>query len=139
MARIILISCVSKKLSEKAKAKYLYISPLFKYNLAYAKQLAADNIFILSAKYGLVNLDDEIAPYNQTLNNMKIEERKKWSDKVLNQLKIVADLEKDEFIFLAGEKYRKYLLNHIKNYKIPLKGLGIGKQLGFLKKKTGTF
>ena len=67
---------------------------------------------------------------------MKDEEIKKWADKVLEILKKQTDLERDEFVFLAGEKYRKYLIPEIKNYKIPLQGLGIGKQLKFLKENT---
>lgn len=131
-----LISCVSKKLDNKAKACELYISPLFKFNLKYAGRLGADRIFILSAKYGLVGLNEEIETYNQTLNNMKNDEIKAWAEKVLQKLNNVADLKKDEFIFLAGERYRKFLVPHIVNYKIPLKGLGIGKQLKFLKENT---
>ncbi len=37
--KIVLISCVSKKLAHRAKAKELYISTLFKLNLKYATQL----------------------------------------------------------------------------------------------------
>jgi hypothetical protein len=134
--KIVLISCASKKLKKKAKVKNLYFSPLFKLNLKYAKSLRADKIFVLSAKYGLLNLNEEIEPYNLTLNEMSEKEIKEWASKVLNQLKKEADLEKDEFIFLAGEKYRKFLLPDIKNYKTPTKGMGIGKQLQFLKQKT---
>ncbi len=54
MKQIVLISCVSKKLNAKSKAKDLYISPLFKKNLKYATSLNPDETFILSAKYGLV-------------------------------------------------------------------------------------
>ncbi len=67
--KIALISCVSKKLTTKAKAKAkeLYISTLFKLSLKFAFKIKSDNIFILSAKYGLLELEDEISPYNQTL------------------------------------------------------------------------
>jgi len=41
-------------------------------------------------------------------------------------------LDKEEFVFLAGNNYRKFLLPRIKNYKIPMLGLGIGKQLKWL-------
>ena len=133
MGKIVLISCVSKKFSIKSLAKDMYISPLFKYNLEYAKSLDFDNIFILSAKYGLLNLDEEIEPYNETLNSKNIKERKEWARIVLEKLKYKVDLDKDEFIFLAGEKYREFLIPYLKNYKIPLEGLGIGKQLGLLK------
>jgi hypothetical protein len=134
--KIILMSCVSQKLSHKARAKELYISPLFKLTLKYANSLKPDKIFILSAKHGLISLDEEIEPYNLTLNNLKEQERKEWAEKVLINLKQQADLKEDEFIFLAGEKYRKHLLPHLTNYKIPMKGLGIGKQLQFLKNAT---
>ncbi len=134
--RIILVSCASKKLPYKARAEKLYSSSLFKLNLKYALSLNPDKIFILSAKYGLLNLDEEIEPYNETLNKFSDKEIKLWADKILIELRKTADLEKDEIIFLAGEKYRRYLIPQIKNYKIPLKGLGIGKQLKFLKENT---
>ncbi len=136
MRKIVLISCVSVKLSRKAKAEELYISPLFKYGLAYAKTLQPDKIYILSAKYGVLELDKIIEPYNTTLNTMSSKEIKEWSEKVLIQLKEKIDLNSDKIIFLAGDNYRKYLIPHIKNYTVPLKGLGIGKQLKFLKEKS---
>lgn len=135
MVKIVLISCVSSKVANRAKAKDLYVSPLFKYNLRYAHTLNPDKIFILSAKYGLVDLEQELDPYNQTLNTMKSIQIKSWAERVLGDLRKEVNLNNDEIIFLAGSRYRKYLMPHIKNYKIPLKGLGIGKQLQFLKDK----
>ncbi len=134
--KIVLISCSSKKLENKTKAKDLYVSNLFKLSLKYAKSLNSDKIFILSAKYGLLDLEQEIEPYNLTLNNMKDEEIKEWADKVISELKNETSLENDEFVFLAGEKYRRYLLSEVKNYSIPMQNLGIGKQLKFLKENT---
>ena len=130
--KIALISCASKKADKKSRAKDLYNSPLFKLNLSYAAKIA-DKTFILSAKYGLLELEQEIEPYNLTLNNMKDEDIKEWASRVLEQLKQKANLESDEFIFLAGEKYRRHLVSNLKNYKVPMQGLGIGKQLKFLK------
>ncbi len=136
MAKAVLISCVSSKLDRRAKAKDLYVSPLFKYNVKYASSLNPDKIFILSAKYGLVDLEQELEPYNETLNTMKSIQIKSWAERVVNALKKEVNLDNDEIIFLAGDKYRKYLIPHIKHYKIPLQGLGIGKQLQFLKNKV---
>jgi len=132
MAKIILISCVSKKLNQKSKAQDLYISPFFQKNLQYAKSLNPDKIFILSAKYGLLRLNEEVEPYEKTLNKMTSNEIREWANSVLDQLQKVSDLNKDELIFLAGNNYRKFLLPHINNYKIPMIGLGIGKQLKWL-------
>ena len=136
MKRIVLISCVKEKLDHKSKAEDLYVSPYFQKNLQYAKSINPNNIFILSAKYGLLRLEEEVEPYNKTLNKMPIKEVKEWADCVLNQLKKVSDLNNDEFIFLTGEKYRKFLIPHIKNYKIPMSGLRIGEQLQWLKENT---
>ena len=134
--RIVLISCVSQKLPHRAKAKDLYISTLFKLNLRYAEKLNPDGVYILSAKYGLLNLEQEINPYEQTLNNMRANEVKWWANQVIEQIKKICVIEETEFVFLAGEKYRKYLLPHLNNVQIPLKGLRIGEQLQMLKTLT---
>jgi hypothetical protein len=129
MKKIVLISCVSKKRPVKSKARDLYISPLFRKNLKYALKLKPDQIFILSAKYGLVSLEEEIEPYDLTLNTMSANEVKDWSKGVLSDLANEADLEEDLFIFLAGAKYRKYLVGHLTHFEVPFEGLPIGKQL----------
>ena len=135
MAKIVLISCVSKKLNHKSKAQDLYVSSLFQKNLRYAKLLNPDKIFILSAEYGLLSLNEEVEPYDKTLNKMSSNEIKEWANSVIIQLQKVSDLDNDEFLFLAGDNYRKFLLPHIKDYKIPMLGLGIGKQLKWLTEK----
>ena len=129
MKKIVLISCVSQKRAYRSKAKDLYISTLFKKNLAYAQRLNLDAIYILSAKYGLLDLETEIDPYNLTLNTMSASEIRSWADNVIQQLSQVANLNDDHFIFLAGMKYRKYLLPHLRSYEIPLEGMRIGEQL----------
>ena len=133
--KIVLISCVKRKLTHPAKAKDMYISNLFKKLFAYAQLLNPDLMFILSAKYGLLKLDEVIEPYELTLNNMRIKDRKEWSNNVLKKLKKHTDLENDNFVFLAGERYREFILPYIKHYEIPLQGLGFGPQLSWLKKR----
>jgi hypothetical protein len=135
MKKIVLLSCVSKKRQHKTKAGDLYdVSLWFKLALRYARNQNPDAIFILSAKYGLLDLDTEIEPYNITLNRMTSAQRKEWANGVAAQLKEKADVKNDHFIFLAGQKYRENLVGHIGYYRIPMVGLGIGKQLQFLKR-----
>ncbi len=138
MKRIVLISCVKTKLDHPAKAEDLYISDLFKKNLAFAKKLKPDYIFILSAKYGLMKLNDRIAPYEKTLNNIPVRERRAWSSAVISELIKYTDLNHDEFIFLAGNKYREFLIPQMRNYSIPFEGLSFGNQLKALKKALGS-
>jgi cytoplasmic iron level regulating protein YaaA (DUF328/UPF0246 family) len=136
MSTIILISCVGKKLQQKTETQNLYISTLFKKSLKYAKSLKPDKIYVLSAEYGLLDLNQKIEPYDKTLNKMSSNEIRKWANSVLDQLQKVASLDKDNFIILAGNNYRKFLLPHIKNYKVPLLGLTIGKQFKWLNDNT---
>jgi hypothetical protein len=136
MRNIVLISCVNKKLDRKSTVENIYISSLFKKNLTYAKSLNPSEIYILSAEHGLLKLTDEIEPYNKTLNKMSVNERKEWSKVVVSQLKSLADLKNDQFTFLAGDKYRKYLLTELEHIKIPMQGLKIGEQLQWLTKQN---
>lgn len=78
---IAFISCVKTK---QNKAQDMYISDLFKKSLKYAKQ-HADKIYILSAKYGLLKLDEIIYPYEKTLNGLSEYEKKEWAYKVFKQ------------------------------------------------------
>lgn len=130
--KIVLISCVSKKKDSASRASDLYTSALFIKSLNYARKQNPDMIFVLSALYGLVPIDQFIDPYNKTLNEMSSKENLEWAGGVINSLKESCDLENDEFIFLAGNNYRKNLIPKIKKYRIPMLGLAIGKQLQFL-------
>ena len=132
--KIALIACCKSKAEQRCSAKDLYISPLFKGSYAFAKKLGADKIFILSAKHFLVSEDEELEPYNTTLNNMKSEDIREWAEEVKRGLREKTDVEHDEFIILAGEKYRKYIVDILKHKTVPLQGKGIGKQLSYLKK-----
>lgn len=133
MSKIVLLSCVKSKRSQRSKASELYTSTLFTKAFAYAKSLNPDEIFILSAEHGVLELDDEIEPYEKTLNNMNISARREWANMVLEQLKTKTDINNDEFVFLAGNNYRSFLVPHIKHYSVPMEGLQIGKQLQWLK------
>jgi hypothetical protein len=141
--KIVLVSCVAKKaeIAEDAllPAKELYVSPLFQKAYAYAESLEPDYIFILSAKHGLLEPDERICKYNESLYSKNAKERTKWADNVLQSLKDKGiDLQNDEVTFLAGKVYCKHLLGpgKIENYHLAYKGLtGIGYILSFLNSK----
>ena len=135
METVVLLSCVKKKLDVPAIAKEIYISDFFQKAFKYAQSLRPDKIFILSAKYQLLSPERMIEPYELTLNNMGVAERRKWANQVIEQLRNQADLENDKFVFLAGQKYREFLVPEINNFEVPMQGLQIGKQLGWLKRE----
>lgn len=136
MKQIVLISCSSKKLPHKARARDLYCSPLFNLSYKYATSINPDEIYILSAKHGLLDPSKEIEPYDVSLISMPAAEIREWAARVLEDLRKKSNPEKDNFIFFAGKKYRKYLTPHLEHYEVPMRGLPIGKQQEYLKKAT---
>ena len=134
-----LISCTKSKQNYSCTAKELYSkSDLFRKEYRFAKTFA-DKIYILSAKHGLVDENEVLTPYNQTLCGAKVNIKKEWSEMVLHQMEQTFDLNYDELIFLAGRNYTAYLIPTLRekyNAKIilPLENVGsIGKQKQYLK------
>jgi hypothetical protein len=109
-------------------------STLFKKAIKYIEHQDYDDWFVLSAKYGLLRQDEQIEPYDLTLNKMKASERKTWSDIVLKQIDNL-QMNLSQIDFYAGIKYREYLIPDFKQKgikcNIPLQGKGIGEQLQF--------
>ncbi len=133
MKKVVLLSCGKSKLNHASPASALYVGDLFKKSLAYAESLRPDAIFILSAKHGLLELDQVIEPYEMTLNKMKKEDRLKWSQGVLSRLFQTTDFRDSEYVFLTGAKYRENLVPHLHRVSVPMEGMSFGQQLGWLK------
>jgi hypothetical protein len=119
MSKIVLISCAKSQLGGTHCAIDIYKpSLLYSMSLAYAKTLKPDKIFILSSKHGLLEADEKIEKYDVPLKKPKF-----WTNRVLDKLKQVSDIQQDEFVLLASIPYYKYLKTHLKNYNIPMEGL----------------
>lgn len=133
---IVFLSCVKSKQNKKCAAKDMYVSDLFKKSYEYAKQLNPRKIYILSAKYGLLELEDIIEPYELTLNAMTEKQQKLWAYKVIKQCRQKNIEFSEKAIFLCGKNYRKYIINKFNTANAPLKNMGIGRQLQFYKQNT---
>lgn len=129
---IVFISCVKTKLPYEEMAKNLYCSNYFKTCYKYAEFLKPDNIYILSAKYGLLEPNDLIEPYELTLNKMSIKERKQWAEKVIGQLKNKNVSFNQKAVFLCGNKYNQFLKNKFVEYETPLCNMGFGYQIQYM-------
>ncbi len=79
---IVLISCVKSKQTKPAPAGELYTSTWFRSALAYARSSSPDVILILSAKHGILGLDQTVAPYDSTLSNAGVSTRRQWAQSV---------------------------------------------------------
>ena len=138
MSNIVLIACSNNKLKTKMKtqARYLYKGTEFRYSLIYAEEkIKPDKIFILSAKYGLLNLVDEIDYYNYTLNEKTKDIKKEWAKNVFESLKNECNVENDTFIILAGKNYYLELLPYLKQTEIPMAKLNMYQRIPWLKEK----
>ena len=129
-----LVTCAKTKRNYPCKASQM-CSPsiLFTKAFDYASN-KYDAVAILSGKYGLLLPGEEIEPYNRFLNDLPVRKVKDWTTMVFKQMKRKLNLnEFREVYFHAGKRYRQYLIpmlekNGIK-CEVPLKNLGIGKQL----------
>ena len=139
MKTVYLLACVKTKKARPMPAKDLYASNWFKKARAYAEQNGS-RWYILSAEHGLVHPETVIAPYNKTLVNMPKSERRVWSDRVFHDIEDVVG-PSDCVVFLAGVKYREFLFDMVRalcaEVQVPMEGLSNGKQLRWLKERTG--
>jgi len=131
MKTIGLIACSSTKQLGTHRAAELYTSPLFRLSRAWVERHCADGWYILSAKHHLLHPDVQVASYDHALGDLPAAQRSLWSCIVAKQLEALMPC---RFIVLAGELYRQ-ALNGL-TYEKPLEGLGIGRQLQWLKRNA---
>lgn len=132
--RIGLVACASQKLDRPAPARELYVSQLFRKASAYA-EATCGRWYILSAKHGLIRPDEVIEPYDMRLGTTDPTSPPilVWADRVREQLAAeLADVPSVTLVALGGVQYQTVLRPCQWPFEIPMKGLGIGQQLGFL-------
>jgi hypothetical protein len=91
--------------------------------------------FILSAEHGLLDPEAVVAPYEKTLNDLGVRERREWARKVIGEMD--RRLPRcEEIVVFAGARYREFLTDYLatraKRVVVPLEGLRIGEQLSWL-------
>lgn len=124
-----------------AKARKMYhLSELFSKGVEYIESSDPpyDRWFILSALHGLLDPDKEIEPYELSLKSMSVQERKEWSEKIIDKLdamRISRAFPIRRIDFFCGLAYREYLVPRLKEKNIeircPLEGLTLGQMLKF--------
>lgn len=131
---LVLVSCVSQKLSRPAPAQLLYRSEWFLKVRKLVESQKADWL-ILSALHGVVVPDAEIAPYEKTLNAAGVIERRAWAETTLQQLGPHL-IGRQRIVIFAGQRYREFLLPALNGggyeVDVPMANLRIGEQLAWL-------
>jgi hypothetical protein len=135
---IALVSCGKSKLPHAAPARDLYTGQLFRAARAYVEAQGWP-WWILSVRHGLLHPETVITPYDVTLVSMKHEQRRAWAERVLRQ--IARNVPPGStVVILAGVAYHEFLLHslqHKRTVELPLRGMGIGKQIAWLKSRIG--
>lgn len=142
-----LVACCKTKLDRPAPARELYTSPLFRMSLAYATRCCS-TVYVASALYGLVALDQVIDPYNVTIADLLPATRRTWADGIARNLFNWhrGDIGELGLVVLAGEAYAKPIagayraLERDGSARIvePLRRMQIGERLSFLKRALRT-
>jgi len=104
--RIGLVGCSKSKLDRAAPARDLYTSDLFRLGLAVA-EATCHRVFVLSAKHGALQLEDQVEPYDVELPTDELEVLA-WNIKVIKRLTAWIPSAPDpriRLVFFAGAKY----------------------------------
>lgn len=136
--KIVLVSCVKRKLNHPAPARDLYVSTLFRAAREWAER-EGDAWFILSAKYGLLSPEQQIEPYEQTLQGAPVAEKRVWATEVREQMERAGILvEGHTLIWLAGMDYQRELRPLLKlPQQNPLEGMSQGVRVQWLQRENG--
>lgn len=93
----VLVSCGAAKRDNRSVAWKLYESTLFEKSMGAAMMMGEP--YIMSAKHGLLNVDERIEPYNETLRNYSSDEKLSWA----RSLEIPEHY--DKLVLLGGKDY----------------------------------
>ena len=118
MNKIALISCCKNKRSTRCKVKDLYVSKSFLSNMALADEMRLSTRYVLSAKYGLLEMDCEIEPYDVLLTSFDQEYIKNWAISIVQKLSREWNLNQTKFYIFAGEDYSNKLIENLPHYEI---------------------
>ena len=111
----VFIACTKSKEDHKCKAKDIYTGALFTKSYELAQRLDNPRIFILSAKYHLLDPEKEIDPYNAYLGDFNSDERHAWADEVYKEMQDAHIDFNAKTYFFCGEHYIEYLRDYFPN------------------------
>jgi hypothetical protein len=133
--RVLLLGCVKLKHTRSLPAQDLYRSPLWVRRRAYAESRGYPWM-TLSAKHGLVDPKQPLAPYDLALTDLRAEAQRRWGERVVSALRTrFGSLSAITFEVHAGAAYRRAiepgLVAEGARLVAPLAGLALRAQLAW--------
>lgn len=141
--KIAILGCGKQKVggTDKVSVRHLYTSALFQKSLALA-EATSDLVYVASAQHHLVTLDEEHAPYDQSLKGYGKTDREAWGMRVaafaVDRSKLYQDYPKHSITIYAGEEYAEPIRQGLRiKYPAlivytPMRGLMVGDRLKWL-------
>jgi hypothetical protein len=129
---VAIVPCTSQKTEVGGRARDVWHGPHFELILAHA-EIFYDKVYIMSYKYGLIEPDFVIEPYDLDMRTAPTGEKLKWWWKMKQDIKALCetdpiliglytgDFERDRII-------REFLRNGVEQIIVPFEGLGIGQR-----------
>jgi len=134
---IAILGCGKAKLDGLHRARDLYTGNLFRAHLRLAEALAPRLIYVTSAKYGLVGIDQEIDSYDLTLAELGRAELGVWRRDIAGRVDDLAD-HSELVLVLAGAAYASWVDGCHRRTVRPLAGMMVGERLSFVAHTVGS-
>lgn len=135
--KIALVGCCKPKLQKPAPARELYLSRLFTLSLKLAER-DHDHAYVVSAEYGLVDLDRVISPYDKRMSDIGKEWKAVWGSQIWSSIMERHPKAPRAITFLCGADYADPIraAGHrapaIDTFAYPMARMQIGQRLSFL-------
>ena len=136
---IYIVGCGATKAPTAQPAELLYIGNHFQASLSYARAQAGagDQVWIFSAKHGLLALDTPVAPYDVRWGHLGAITFSELRAQIQAQ-----DWFRERLVLLCPARYATRLLDVYRDlhcehavHEAPLLGMGIGHQVVWLKRQ----
>jgi hypothetical protein len=137
--QLILVGSVTTLAASKQRAADLYESQWFRAARAYA-EATGESWAILSAAHGLLDPQEIVAPYELAFAGAPREVQQRWAYRVFRQIELWQPRRVAQVHLIAGRAFCAALQPVLEaaGYvcRAPMHGLGIGRQLQWLKQQT---
>ena len=136
MLTVAVIPCTNQKTKIGGKARDVWAGAHFQLTLAHAERYY-DKVLVLSYKYGLIDPDFIIEPYDINIKDSTTREKLEWWWSLRPQIEALGEESPNLVALYTGNFERdriisEFIKNGMNDLIIPWKGLGIGERMSIV-------
>lgn len=131
---IAIIPCTNQKSSIPGPAREVWQGQHFQLTLAHT-EIFYDKVYVMSFKYGMIEPDFRIEPYDLNIKYANARQKLEWWWKIRDDVKRIAEEDKPSLIavytgsFERDRLMREFVRNGVRQVILPWEGLGIGERM----------